>query len=77
MALKSRIRLRRRQPEFRSRTVVILYSKGEPALRIDLPTVIEEDADGKFPMVQAHDRTYDPMEIDGISVSMRHRQIDE
>ena len=71
-----RLPWRREKPKFKSRTVIELFKGDEPVLRIDLPTVIEEDDDGRYPMVQAHSRKYEPMEIDGLQVTMRHRQID-
>jgi hypothetical protein len=58
--------------------VIELIGSGQTIMRIDLPTVIEEDDDGQYPLVQAHDRNYDPPlpAVDAISVTMRHRSLD-
>jgi hypothetical protein len=81
MALRSLLRLRRREPEppprFDSRMVLILYTGDQTALRLDLPMTIEEEGHGLVPLVAYHNDTFDtPMQIDGISVEQRHQRLD-
>jgi hypothetical protein len=76
---RPRIRRRKKQSEWQHRAVIeLLDDSGETIIRFDLPMVIEEDDEGRYPLIQQHDRNFDPplSPASAVSVTMRHKRLD-